>query len=282
MTHAAASPVEWHELHGARWAFTTAAQGNLALHVGDDPVAVRQRRARIAAEAGCESFEFMDQYHSDVVAHVPPRAARQSQDSGPQTAAAGEAPAAAQAASAGLESAAQRDAVRADAMVSRSVPLAVLVADCVPVVFVAHGPQGAVAVGVAHAGREGLLSGILERTVEALRAEAPGAGIAAVVGPSICGECYEVPEEMAAAGEARSPGVRSATRRGTPSLDLPGRARAILESLDVDAHVVGACTLEDERYPSHRRDPGAGRLAGLVIPPDSVSPGAAHVGEEAA
>ena len=184
-------------------------------------------------------------------------------------------------------------AVEADGLVSPTGrdPLAIMVADCLPVVFAsrrslespaavgrdgrsaASGP-GSGGVGplagptaVAHAGRRGLLDGILQNTVERMRREGSGHGpgdIQAWIGPAICGRCYEVPEQMRRDGTAQIPATHSTTMWGTPALDLPAGAQAVLESLGVTVHRSPVCTREDPRLFSHRRDPGRGRFIGLV------------------
>jgi YfiH family protein len=160
----------------------------------------------------------------------------------------------------------------ADALVSATGrdPLAVMVADCLPVVFASRPSGGSDLVGptaVAHAGRRGLLDGVLEATVDRLRAagagDAPGE-IEAWMGPGICGRCYEVPEAMRREGVARIPATHSVTSWGTPALDLPAGAEAVLRQLGVTVHREDRCTVEDERLFSHRRAPGEGRFAGLV------------------
>jgi polyphenol oxidase len=160
----------------------------------------------------------------------------------------------------------------ADALVSLTGqdPLAIMVADCLPVVFASRPSGGTALTGptaVAHAGRRGLLDGVLEATVDRLRAagagDAPGE-IVAWVGPGICGRCYEVPEGMRRDGAARIPATGSTTSWGTPALDLPAGAAAVLGRLGVTVHRDERCTLEDERLFSHRRAPGEGRFAGLV------------------
>ena len=66
--------------------------------------------------------------------------------------------------------------------------LVVLVADCVPVLLAAP-EQGLI--GVAHAGRPGLLAGVIPAVVGRLRERGAGELLAAV-GPSVCGRCYEL------------------------------------------------------------------------------------------
>lgn len=150
----------------------------------------------------------------------------------------------------------------ADAMVTDlpGVALAVRVADCVPVVLA---DPGAGVIAVAHAGRVGFLAGVLPATVAAMR-DMGATEIMAWIGPHICGRCYEVPAEMAEAVWAKYPATRATTRIGTPALDLGAGALAQLEDLSVSAVGLDPCTFEDESLYSHRRDPGAGRLAGVV------------------
>lgn len=167
--------------------------------------------------------------------------------------------------------------VTADAAVSPdgSRPLAVMVADCLPVVLV-DTRTGATA--VAHAGRRGLLDGVLENTharlIELRRpADRAADGVRAWIGPGVCGHCYEVPAELRADGAARIPATAAETSWGTPALDLPAGAEAVLRGLGVDVERVPVCTLEDERLFSHRRDPGRGRFAGLVWRTPAAAPG---------
>lgn len=141
-------------------------------------------------------------------------------------------------------------------------PLAVLTADCLPVLL-----AGPTVVAVAHAGRRGLFEGVLEATVATCVEAGDDVGdLRAVIGPAIHGCCYEVPEHMQA-GLARSrPEAATRTRWGTPALDLPAAATRGLEDLGVGTEVVDVCTrCEADRWFSHRADPGAGRQAGVVV-----------------
>jgi copper oxidase (laccase) domain-containing protein len=81
----------------------------------------------------------------------------------------------------------------------------------------------------------------------------------------VCGRCYEVPEEMRDEVAAAVPAARSETSWGTPALDLGAGITDQLVASGVDVVHVEGCTLEDERFPSYRRDgERAGRFAGLV------------------
>ena len=152
----------------------------------------------------------------------------------------------------------------ADAIISEDGkdPIAILVADCMPIAFTTdYGPSA-----IAHAGRVGLLDGVLENTVQRLRALNPsGDGVVmATIGPSICGECYEVPKEMRDEVAQHHPSIAAQTTWGTPALDLPAAAESILQTLDVTVHRTNVCTYSNELYYSHRRQPGVGRIAGFV------------------
>ena len=145
-------------------------------------------------------------------------------------------------------------------------PLVVQTADCVGVLLAAPG-----AVGVAHAGRAGVLEGVVPAAVTALRELASHPQVVAVLGPAIGGCCYEVPVAMRAAAEERCPGIGATTTWGTPSLDLPAAVRRQLAAVDVE--VVGSpapCTYTDERFFSHRRDPASGRQVGLIVRSERV------------
>lgn len=153
-----------------------------------------------------------------------------------------------------------------DALVTAlpGVPLGVLAADCLPVLLC---DPGAGVVAAAHAGRVGLAAGVLQATVEAMVGlGAEPARTQAVIGPAICGRCYEVPAGMQDEVAAAVPGAAAGTSRGTASLDLPAGAVRLLRGLGLAAVTdTGVCTLEDPRFYSYRRDGLTGRHAGVVV-----------------
>ncbi len=130
-------------------------------------------------------------------------------------------------------------------MVSLTEPLAVLVADCVPVVLVGEDPAGAPVLGVVHAGRPGVAGEVVPAAVARLR-ELGADRINAWIGPSVCGRCYEVPEGLRAGVAAAVPATWCTTSTGTPGLDLPAGVRSQLEAAGVAIEYSGGCTLEDE------------------------------------
>ena len=135
-------------------------------------------------------------------------------------------------------------------------------ADCLPVVLSAADGQ---IVAAVHAGRRGLLGGILGVTVERMRALDAGP-IDALIGPAICGRCYEVPAGMADESEALMSGIRSLTSWGTPALDLPVAAASVMKGLGVRVQVDERCTLEDPALFSYRADASCGRQALIIAP----------------
>src|SRR5690606_32874835 len=150
------------------------------------------------------------------------------------------------------------------------VVLAILTADCLPVVFC---NRAGTRIGVAHAGWRGLEAGVLEATVAAM--EVPAASLMAWLGPAAGPERYEVGTEVRDAFLAHDPAAAAAftaTRPGHWHVDLYtlARQRLIAAGLSAGAiHGGGLCTISDEaRFFSHRRDGHGGRM-----PPAATSIG---------
>ncbi|WP_206673676.1 peptidoglycan editing factor PgeF [Pseudactinotalea terrae] len=154
---------------------------------------------------------------------------------------------------------------KADALLSTTpgVGIGVMVADCVPVLL-ADARAGVVA--TAHAGRGGLVGGVVPNVVAAMVAHgARVPSIRAAIGPSICGRCYEVPEQLRTEVETAVPGTAGETSWGTPSIDIAAGVLSQLKAAGVQRiSRVDDCTYEDERYFSYRRDGVTGRFAGVV------------------
>lgn len=211
-------------------------QLNLGGAVGDDPRAVRANRARAATELGLDpaAVIWMNQVHGRDVAVVD----------GPW---------------------AGRDIPAVDAVVTDrpGLALAVLTADCTPVLLA--DPVAGVA-GAAHAGRPGLVAGVVPAVVGAMvERGAEPSRIRARTGPAICGRCYEVPEAMREEVAAVVPEARATTGWGTPAVDVTAGVRAQLAAAGVplreDSHI---CTRESADHFSYRRDRTTGRLASYV------------------
>lgn len=224
------------DVAGARVGFTDA---SLDLGRHDTPEAVAARRAAAAAVAGSSADQdlqvvSMHQVHGAEVARV----------------------------GRGVGS-----TPTADAMVTTDADVALLVrvADCTPIVLVGDDRP---VVAVVHAGREGLVRGVVPAAVAAVADLATPTRLHAWVGPRACGHCYELPEEMADAVERAVPGTRSTTSWGTPAVDVGAGVVAQLRDLGVTVHDVGAdvCTIEDDRLWSHRRQgEAAGRMGAVVV-----------------
>ena len=154
----------------------------------------------------------------------------------------------------------------ADAAVT-SIPgvvLAILTADCLPVVLAAEDGSE---IAAAHAGWRGLRAGVLDATLAAMRTP-PGETIA-WLGPCAGPDAYEVGRDVHEAFVAHDPRAASAftaTRPGHWRVDLYALARQRLADAGVTrVHGGGLCTItERDRFYSHRRDGRTGRMATLV------------------
>ena len=153
----------------------------------------------------------------------------------------------------------------ADAAVTatRGLPLAVLTADCAPIALARDD-----AVGVVHAGWRGLLAGVVEAGVDAVRRRDPGA-----VGPRRSRSVHRAPRSTSSAPpistgvvERLGPAVAARTADGRPALDIPAAVRAALARAGVtDCDDGGVCTAESADHFSYRRDATTGRQALVVV-----------------
>ncbi|MFB6639691.1 peptidoglycan editing factor PgeF [Streptomyces chartreusis] len=152
-----------------------------------------------------------------------------------------------------------------DAIVTarRGLALAVLTADCVPVLLA--DPVAGIA-AAAHAGRPGMIAGVVPAALRAMtELGADPARIVARTGPAVCGRCYEVPDAMRAEVAAEEPTAYAETSWGTPAVDVAAGVHAQLARLGVhDRAQSPVCTLESGDHFSYRRDRTTGRLAGYV------------------
>lgn len=217
------------------------AELNLALHVDDEPRRVLANRDLLARHLGTSWVNLPQQVHGAGVLVVD-------------------------ATRAGRRRIVRGGARGVDALVTNQpdTPVGVLVADCLPV-LIADAVGGVVA--AAHVGRRGLAAGVLQATVAAMvTSGARPLDAVAVIGPGVCGRCYEVPEEMRDEVAAVVPGSASTTTSGSPSLDLPAGAERVLRGAGIGVvRQTGICTVEDPRFYSYRRDGRTGRFAGVVM-----------------
>ncbi|NUT50959.1 MAG: peptidoglycan editing factor PgeF [Saccharothrix sp.] len=208
---------------------------NLGDHVGDDPGAVAANRRRLADGIGLspDRLVWMEQVHGRTVGVVD----------GPV----------------------DEPLEATDAVVTAQprLGLVVLTADCVPVLL---GDPEAGVIGAVHAGRVGARVGVVPATLDRMvELGARVDRIEVLLGPAVCGQCYEVPAAMRDDVDKHLPGSASKTRAGKPALDL--RAGVWQQLADAGVGRIGVdprCTVEEKTLFSHRRDPGTGRLAGVV------------------
>jgi polyphenol oxidase len=209
---------------------------NLGGRVGDDPAAVAANQRTLAKGIGLpeDRLVWMEQVHGRLAVRVD----------GPTDGA--------------VEA--------ADALVTTepNLGLVALAADCVPVLLA--DPTGGV-VSAVHAGRVGARIGVVVSALQRmLEAGAKLDRVEVLLGPGVCGQCYEVPPEMQKDVEAHLPGSACRTRQGTAGLDLRAGlweqlAAAGVARIGVDPR----CTVESPELFSHRRD-GArtGRLGAVI------------------
>jgi YfiH family protein len=147
-----------------------------------------------------------------------------------------------------------------DALITRvpGIALAVMVADCIPLLL-----SSSTVVGAVHVGRRGLMNSVAVKAVDAMR-KLGADQIHAQLGPSICGRCYEVPQELADEVVAQHPAASSLTNNLTPALDLSRALIADLVASGVTYEASTICTLENDEYFSYRRHNITGRNAGVV------------------
>ena len=198
---------------------------NFGLHVGDDPATVMANRESLKGRVG--PIQFMSQEHGNRIALI--------------------------------ESVIDSDPV-VDSLVTGipGINLAVQVADCIPLLL-----SSAQAVGAVHVGRKGLVNGVALRTIELMR-EMGATAISAIMGPSICGKCYEVSEEIFNEVVQLHPDAAAARIDGSYALDLPAALTTVLRKEGVSVTQEGNCTVEDPQLFSYRRDGVTGRQVGVI------------------
>ena len=228
------------------------AQLNLGAHVGDDPAAVAENRRRLAAALGVERLTIADQRHTDRVARVDAALSGRGHDGAADAAAAFPA---------------------TDAMIT-DVPgtaLAILVADCAPVVF--YDPVRRAA-GVAHSGRAGTVRGVVPKTVESMRAAFGSApeDLLIGIGPAIGAASYEIgaaeAAEVAAAFAGQGPALLRPSRPGHALFDLAGAVRRQLQAAGVPAANICELAVDTRtstgEFFSDRAARPCGRFAAIV------------------
>ncbi|MCL2307950.1 MAG: peptidoglycan editing factor PgeF [Proteobacteria bacterium] len=150
------------------------------------------------------------------------------------------------------------------------VVLAVLTADCLPVIIACENSS---ALAVVHAGWRGLADGVLENAVRRMAAvsSSPATSWMAWLGPAIGSAAFEVGEDVYAAFDAARDAETAScfTPTGVSGkwhADLAALARLRLRRLGIPKISGGTwCTYSDaQRFFSHRRQGDEGRMATLA------------------
>ena len=209
--------------------FTKRDEGNLGLHVGDNPLHVKANRAALAQRLGLEHLVFMDQVHGDrveIITHP-------------------------------------MQTPTCDAMISAlpNVGLVAMAADCIPILLWDEGQK---IIGVVHAGRAGSALHVTRKTIVTM-VEQFGSrleNIYGAMGPSIGACCYEV-------GNEATKGLEHWVQRKDTRyfLDLNEANLHDMVALGIPrAHidVSRVCTCCEEGYFSYRKEKITGRFGGVI------------------
>lgn len=135
---------------------------------------------------------------------------------------------------------------------SKEVALAVRVADCIPLLL-----QSESLIAAVHVGRKGLINNIAAKTVAKMKTLGANK-ISGLVGPHICGKCYEVGTEMAEEIHKTHP----ATGGKKGHLNLFAGLKDQIK--DVLLESVNICTKENKNYFSYRNASESGRQVGVI------------------
>jgi len=231
--------VESGEIGGARWCVSTRytggsagefAEANVAQHVGDDPRAVAaNRRGLLAALSTSRDAAYIQAEHGAQVAWV---------DSSGEVA-------------------------NVDALITETPGLGIVAlgADCAVVGLTGHRVDGTVVAAVVHCGWRGLAVDVIGSALDCLAAQSVQE-LTAVVGPAICGRCYQVSRERCADIEsncssevANAAITRSDSDTGAViwGIDIAAGVRARLQQRGVKTIGDFGCTFEQDRWFSLRR-----------------------------
>jgi hypothetical protein len=212
---------------------------NLSLRVGDEPALVEENRRRLRAIVPSDPLWLRQVNGCDVV----------DADE--------------------LLSFSEEPAADASVTSSPERVLAIMGADCFPVLIANH---GGTVLGAAHVGWRGLARGVVERTLQAMQVKAPhNSRWRAWIGPGIGAGAFEVGQDVLDAFTVTDPQVQTffVARHGQPGkwlANLPGLTRWRLQRAGVEQiDACGFCTASDaRRFFSYRREGCTGRMAMLA------------------
>jgi polyphenol oxidase len=224
---------KWPAPHNVHALTTTITDGNLADHVDDDPKTVAHNR-KILEKLLPSEPQWLVQTHSNICIDIDRSAERNG-----------------------------------DAVITRQANkvLVIMTADCVPIILT--NKTGSVAAAI-HAGWRGLNNGVIDNTIQALRADNPSANqeLIAWVGPHICEKCYQVGQEMHDNFAKNNIELAKCFyyRDDSYYANLSQMAEMILSKNQMVQVVQSKlCTFEqDELFYSYRREAQTGRIATMI------------------
>lgn len=212
-----------------RYFFTCKKEGNMGLHVGDDPYKVEANREALRNSLGVSKLIFMNQVHGSDVICV------------------------------------DKDTITptCDAMISQSkeIGLAVMVADCIPILFYDAPTQS---MAVAHAGRAGTAASISLKTLYALEKNfgVSRKTVQVYIGPCIEKCCYEVGKEVCGGLEHVLHVKHEALFLDLPKANIDALRQAGVLEKNIQYEAVCTCCSTD--YFSYRREKTTGRFVGVI------------------
>lgn len=207
---------------------------NLGYKAGDDPQAVTENRARVSALMP-QAPKWLAQVHGTRVVNADT-----------------------------INDTPQADASAAS---NRGTVCAIMIADCLPVLFADRDGRH---VAAAHAGWRGLSGGVVANTVAELKTRgADPENLLAYIGPGIGPTAFEVGADVLQAFAAKDPNAAECFKPHTPGkwlADLFTLARRALANEGIqEIHGGGLCTYRDpQRFFSYRRDKDTGRMAAFI------------------
>lgn len=209
---------------------------NVGLHVQDNPAQVHQHRLQLLAELNHNSsrhithLQWLTQVHGNHVVTIDDKLLGQP----PQ----------------------------ADAMLTQQtgVALAIMTADCVPIVLT---DTVGTAVAAIHAGWQGLANGVIANTVQAMRQLNFNPSYA-WIGACISQANYEVDDKVKIALALYAQHFKP-TQANHYLANLPYIAKAQLQDNGVNTvEMSGYASYADERFYSYRRQARTGRMATII------------------
>ena len=215
---------------------------NLADHVGDHPQDVESNRASLAELVGLEraNLAIMAPVHGGEVARV--------------------------------RMAGTVDSVDSLITEELGIGLVAMGADCATVGICGFRENGQQIIAAIHCGWKGLCADVLGHTVQALF-DIGASSFQAVLGPAICGNCYQVSQErLQEVRDLCRADIANAALSKTGGIDVRAGLQVQLSEYGISSELIGGCTAEFSRELfSYRRDGRTGRQGLILALKESVN-----------